>query len=210
MGEILTQTIIESEEAHFKQNCAPRLRLIQANSECVEIAAFENWVRKSTDELLYQKAHFESAKVFFEPRFGYVAVKYMIENLAEFILHRKHYGKRLRADEIFHLRMAICRNETMKSFWDGANLGMILEKDDALSDRELYYLITMQEEHEPLTENKLTVGPLNSYPEMKLQQLFEEFKNSYQTKVNERKSVKESIGLISTLMLIPLIWFIKL
>ena len=209
MGEVLTKTMIESEEAHFYENRAPKLRLIQNHDQCVDLTIFESWLKSSVDQLLYKKACFENAKLSFDISFGYVAVKCMLENLAEFILHRKQHNKRLRPDEIYRLRISICRNETLKAYWEGANLGLILEQDDALSDRELYYLIKTGNDSEQSSQTKAS-GPLNSYQEIKLEQLFEEIERNYQKSLDERKVLKDSIGLRSMMAIIPILWFIRL
>lgn len=209
MGEILTKTMIESEEAHFSENRAPKLRLIQNQDQCVDLAVFELWLKSSVDQLLYKKACFENAKISFDSSFGYVAVKCMIENLAEFILHRKQHNKRLRPDEIYRLRIAICRNETLKAYWEGANLGLILEQDDALSDRELYYLMKHDNNSDHSSKARSS-NPLNSYQEIKLEQLFDEIEKSYEKNLDERKALKDSIGLISMMVIIPILWLVRL
>ena len=85
-----------------------------------------------------KKQDSENNGILFDVKYGYIVVKCMLENLAEFSLHRRHLWKRLTAHEIYQLKNKIQRNELMKTYWSGATLGMLLEKDDALSDRELY------------------------------------------------------------------------
>tara|TARA_Y100000589_G_scaffold2443_1_gene2290 strand:- start:2357 stop:2986 length:630 start_codon:yes stop_codon:yes gene_type:complete len=209
MGEILTQTIIESEEAHFKQNPVPRLKLIRTQEKCVELPKFEKWVIEYVDQLLYQKARFENNGLFFEPRFGYVAVKCMLENLAEFSLHRRHHDRRLKAHEVYQLKNTIRRNELMKTYWNGATLGMLLEKDDALSDRELYNLLNPNSGNEENLE-KIDSFPLNSYPEIKIKKIFTEIDEYFEKSLNDRTVLKNSIGLVSTLILLPIFIFSRM
>jgi len=204
MGEILTQTIIESEEAHFQQNIAPKLRLIRTKESCIELFVFEKWLIESVDNLLYQKSRFDNNGVLFEDKYGYIAVKCMLENLAEFSLHRRHHGQRLSAHEIYQLKNKIQRNELMKTYWSGATLGMLLEKDDALSDRELYNLIHANQSDSSEDESNEPCKPLNSYPEVKLNQVFIEIDEVLKQGLQQRSILKNSIGLVSTLILLPI------
>ena len=210
MGEILTQTIIESEEAHFQQNPVPRLRLIRTKETCVELPKFEKWIEESVEQLLYQKARFENNGLFFEKRFGYVAVKCMLENLAEFSLHRRHHGKRLKAHEVYQLKNAIQRNELMKTYWSGATLGLLLEKDDALSDRELYNLLNPVKIDKNEGEENNDSELLHSYPEFKIKKVFMEIDELFKTSLQERTALKSSIGLVSTLILLPIFIFSRM
>ncbi len=210
MGEILTQTIIESEEAHFQQNPVARLRLIRTKETCVELPKFEKWIEESVEQLLYQKARFENNGLFFEQRFGYIAVKCMLENLAEFSLHRRHHGKRLKAHEVHQLKNAIQRNELMKTYWSGATLGMLLEKDDALSDRELYNLLNPVQVDKNEDEDSHDSELLHSYPEFKIKKVFMEIDELFKTGLQERTALKSSIGLVSTLILLPIFIFSRM
>ena len=204
MGEMLTETIIESEEAHFQENPVPKLRLVRTKENCVELHTFEKWLSESVDHLLYQKSIFDTNGLLFEVKYGYVAVKCMLENLAEFSLHRRHHGKRLKAHEIHQLKNKIQRNELMKTYWSGATLGMLLEKDDALSDRELYNLIHANQTDVSEGCKNEPFKPLNSYPEVKLQQLFTDIDDLLKHSLQQRNILKNSIGLVSTLILIPI------
>ena len=210
MGEILTQTIIESEESHFQQNTVPKLRLIRTKESCVEFYSFEKWLNESVDHLLYQKSQFENNGIFFEVKYGYIAVKCMLENLAEFSLHRRHHRRRLTAHEIYQLKNKIQRNELLKTYWSGATLGMLLEKDDALSDRELYNLIHENQTDAHEDQRIESCKPLNSYPEIKLKQLFIEIDEVLKQSLQRRNTLKNSIGLISTLILLPMFLFSRI
>ena len=207
MGEILTQTIIESEEAHFQQNPVPKLRLIRTRESCVELHTFEKWINDSVDHLLYEKARFENNAILFDVKYGYIVVKCMLENLAEFSLHRRHHGKRLTAHEIYQLKNTIRRNELMKTYWNGATLGMLLEKDDALSDRELYNLIYVNQSDLNEDQKSKDSYPLSSYPELRIKQVFEEIDDILKQSLKRRKMLKNSIGLVSTLILLPIFLF---
>ena len=160
--------------------------------------------KKFLKNLLYQKSRFDNNGVLFEDKYGYIAVKCMLENLAEFSLHRRHHGQRLSAHEIYQLKNKIQRNELMKTYWSGATLGMLLEKDDALSDRELYNLIHANQSDSSEDESNEPCKPLNSYPEVKLNQVFIEIDEVLKQGLQQRSILKNSIGLVSTLILLPI------
>ena len=97
----------------------------------------------------------------------------------------------------------------MKTYWNGATLGMLLEKDDALSDRELYNLLNPNSGNEENLE-KIDSFPLNSYPEIKIKKIFAEIDEYFEKSLNDRTVLKNSIGLVSTLILLPIFIFSRM
>ena len=95
----------------------------------------------------------------------------------------------------------------MKTYWNGATLGMLLEKDDALSDRELYNLIYVNQSDINEDQKSKNSNPLSSYPEIRIKQVFDEIDEVLTQSLKQRNILKNSIGLVSTLILIPIFLF---
>ena len=98
----------------------------------------------------------------------------------------------------------------MKTYWSGATLGMLLEKDDALSDRELYNLLNPVKVDKNEGEENHDSELLHSYPEFKIKKVFMEIDELFKNALQERTALKSSIGLVSTLILLPIFIFSRM
>ncbi len=173
--EALSETIVESEEAHFRANPALRLkgpRLKAGGSIPVppELALFQAWLFQNLEE--FQKIHRIYVKNGRELKssWGFLFFKCLILNTAELITERKEAQKPLRREQIVTLLAFLRQNQNLRHYLKGAKLSMLLESEDALSDAELFYL-TQQQDSSGFPE--ALPGPMQSYHEKLAQDILE-------------------------------------
>lgn len=172
--EALSETIVESEEAHFRANPAPRLkgsRLKPGQAAPVppELARFQAWLFQNLEE--FQKIHriYVKNRRELKPSWGFLFFKCLMLNTAELITERREAQKPLRREQIVTLLAFLRQNQTLRHYLKGAKLSMLLESEDALSDAELFYLTQQDSSEFP----EALPGPMKSYHEKLAQDILE-------------------------------------
>jgi hypothetical protein len=156
MPEVLSQTLIESEEANFRQHIPPRLKLIHPPKE-ISIQDMKNFLMENISKVRYWQNRYHKEKLNFPEKWGFMAFKYLMQCMFEYILIRqKNENSRLNADEIQQLTSCFKTDTTSKHWLLGAKLGLLIDSQEALTDEELFYLT---QEEEILIDNTLGIWP---------------------------------------------------
>ena len=195
MAEALTNTVVESELAHFRENQAPRLKLVQNQESEIRLEQVQDYIDQQIQLFKQTQHEFQVSNVHFQDRWGFLFVKSLYQQITEYVVHRQKENLRLDADEIYSLTSKISKRHDLQFYSEGAKLGILLEAQDPLNDAELYYLST------PETE-KISKGPLNSYPEKVLEDLFGFMREAYQIGLQSKKAQKSALRVV-TGFLIP-------
>jgi hypothetical protein len=170
---VLSQTMIESEEAHFASHLAPKVRL--TSELCGQFSALEveEYFHLRIRTLVQWERKFQTANIPFDAKWGYQYFKALYDNFAEYILHTKNSPQSLAKHEVQRILDVLKQSDRTRIYLSGARLCMLLENQEALSDAELHFLLN--EEPWPRYEGAI----LRSYHELKVQQILSIIKSNY-------------------------------
>jgi hypothetical protein len=166
MEAVLSQLIIESEEAHFKANLPERLKLTSTKVKDHTLEQLMGYFQQRIKTFMTVKDQYKKAGIHFENRWGFTYFKALYQNFAEYIVHCRNEGSPLERATIDSVMTLLKSTERCRFYLNGAKLSMLLETQDALSDAELAFLTNTSEQ--PWSEYK---GILNSYHEATMQKI---------------------------------------
>lgn len=160
MTNSLSKLQIESDEAHFQDINESPLKLISTPEQLPEYQEVENFIKKTLHSIERWMNSYTTEGLKFDDRFGFTLYKALLTEISEYVQLCKVRNQKLSRPKIkeflTHLK-SLKRGEHLLS---GAKLTMLLETQDAISNKDLYYLANPEKLKAP------HLGPLQSYSEM--------------------------------------------
>ncbi|MCJ8346891.1 hypothetical protein MJH12_15215 [bacterium] len=189
MTNSLSKLQIESDEAHFQNLNQSPLKLIQTPEKLPECEEIEKFIKKSLSTIQRWMKSFKKEGFHFDERFGFTLYKALLTEISEYVSLCRKKGPKLDRSKIkgfLELLKTVDRGEHLLS---GAKLTMLLETQDAISNKDLFYLSNPKRPKAP------HLGPLQSYSEIVVWETLHLIELDYTQKKNEL-SLNPSVSLV--------------
>lgn len=185
MTNSLSKLQIESDEAHFQDLDESPLKLISTPEKLPEYEEVEKFIKKALHNIERWMSSYNKEGLKFDDRFGFTLYKALLTEISEYVQLCKVKGQKLdrpRIKDFLKPLKLLRRGEHLLS---GAKLTMLLETQDAISNKDLYYLANPEKLKAP------HLGPLQSYSEMVVWETLHLIELDFTSQLNERNATQK-------------------
>ncbi|MCO4781156.1 MAG: hypothetical protein KC646_02435 [Candidatus Cloacimonetes bacterium] len=160
MTNSLSKLQIESDEAHFQDIEESPLKLLSTPEKLPEYQEVEKFIKKALHNIDRWMNSYAKEGLKFDDRFGFTLYKALLTEISEYVQLCKLNGQKLSRPKIKDFLTPLKSLRRGEHLLSGAKLTMLLETQDAISNKDLYYLANPEKLKAP------HLGPLQSYSEM--------------------------------------------
>ncbi|PCJ18763.1 MAG: hypothetical protein COB02_10035 [Candidatus Cloacimonadota bacterium] len=178
MTNSLSKLQIESDEAHFQNIDNSPLKLIQSPKKLPEYEEIVKFITKVLSNLDKWIHSFQKNKIQFDDRFAFTIYKALLSEISEYVQLSKEKNSKLGRDKIKSFLTLLKTLDNGQHLLSGAKLTMLLESQDAITNKDLYYLANPKKVKAP------HLGPLQSYSEMVVWETLHLIETDYTDKKN--------------------------
>jgi hypothetical protein len=185
MTNSLSKLQIESDKAHFKDLEESPLKLISTPEQLPEYEDVEKFIKKALHSIERWMISYAKEGLKFDDRFGFTLYKALLTEISEYVQLCKVKGQKLARPRIKNFLTPLKTLRRGEHLLSGAKLTMLLETQDAISNKDLYYLANPEKLKAP------HLGPLQSYSEMVVWETLHLVELDFTQQLNKLKSIKQ-------------------
>ncbi|MBW7874828.1 MAG: hypothetical protein H3C47_02435 [Candidatus Cloacimonetes bacterium] len=210
---VLSQTRVESEEAHFRNNPAPLLKTYQLKhsrpAQNLDLHNYQTWLFGMLERFQKLRNAYTANGIRIKEAWGFLYFKCLLLNTADFVLAQKNRQSPLSRVQILSLLALLKQNTTLRYYLQGAKLSLLIDSSDALSDAELFYLTRT-----PCTDDEEPPKPLllGTYHETLLEDLIASMRQELRSHINQKARTKvQAVAAVGCILVLPVMgWLMQI
>jgi hypothetical protein len=209
----LSETRVESEEAHFRHNPAPLLKAHQlkrkTTAQNLDLHNYQTWLFGMLERFQKLRTAYAANGIRIKEAWGFLYFKCLLLNTADFVVAQKNRQAPLARVQILSLLALLKQNTTLRYYLQGAKLSLLIDSNDALSDAELFYLT-----REPCTDNEEPPQTLllGTYHETLLEDLIASMRQELRQHIHQKaKSKVQAVAAVGCILILPVMgWLMQI